>query len=89
KIMLAPRLEGAVQHFDVPVPDFTFSVYPAGQHELHSASAEVLLAIDGELSLVQEGASLSLQPGQSAFVPAVTGCYRVQAKGRFARAGNG
>lgn len=89
KIILAPSMEGAVQHFEVPVPDFTFSVYPAGQHELHSASAEVLLAIDGELSLVQGGASLSLQPGQSAFVPAATGHYRVQAKGRFARAGNG
>ncbi len=32
-------MEGAVQHFEVPVPDFTFSVYPAGEHQLTTASA--------------------------------------------------
>lgn len=88
QILLAPHLEGAVQHFEVPVPDFTFSVYPAGEHALTTASAEILFAIDGTVTLQQGEQSLRLEKGQSAFVPAATGHYRLLAEGRVARAGN-
>lgn len=88
QILLAPRVEGAVQHFDVPVPDFTFSVYPAGEHALTTASAEILFAIDGTAILKQGETSLRLEKGQSAFVPAATGSYQLLAEGRVARAGN-
>ncbi|MDM5093169.1 mannose-6-phosphate isomerase, class I [Aeromonas rivipollensis] len=88
QILLAPHLEGAVQHFEVPVPDFTFSVYPAGEHALTTASAEILFAIDGTVTLQQGEQSLRLEKGQSAFVPATTGSYRLLAEGRVARAGN-
>ena len=88
QILLAPRVEGAVQHFDVPVPDFTFSVYPAGEHALTTASAEILFAIDGPVILKQGETSLRLEKGQSAFIPAATGHYQLQAEGRVARAGN-
>ncbi|WP_404836075.1 mannose-6-phosphate isomerase, class I [Aeromonas media] len=88
QILLAPHLEGAVQHFEVPVPDFTFSVYPAGEHALTTASAEILFAIDGTVTLQQGEQSLRLEKGQSAFVPATTGSYHLLAEGRVARAGN-
>ena len=88
QILLAPHLEGAVQHFEVPVPDFTFSVYPAGEHALTTANAEILFAIDGTVTLQQGEQSLRLENGQSAFVPAATGHYRLLAEGRVARAGN-
>ncbi|MFM4974315.1 MULTISPECIES: mannose-6-phosphate isomerase, class I [Aeromonas] len=88
QILLAPHLEGAVQHFEVPVPDFTFSVYPAGEHALTTASAEILFAIDGTVTLQQGEQSLRLEKGKSAFVPAATGSYRLLAEGRVARAGN-
>lgn len=88
QILLAPRVEGTVQHFDVPVPDFTFSVYPAGEHVLTTASAEILFAIDGTAILKQGETSLRLEKGQSAFVPAATGSYQLLAEGRVARAGN-
>ncbi|MCK2083245.1 mannose-6-phosphate isomerase, class I [Aeromonas sp. 3925] len=88
QILLAPHLDGAVQHFEVPVPDFTFSVYPAGEHALTTASAEILFAIDGPVTLQQGEQSLRLEKGQSAFVPAATGHYRLLAEGRVARAGN-
>ncbi|ELI6433544.1 mannose-6-phosphate isomerase, class I [Aeromonas salmonicida subsp. salmonicida] len=88
QILLAPRVEGAVQHFDVPVPDFTFSVYPAGEHGLTTASAEILFAIDGTATLKQGDEMLRLEKGQSAFVPAATGHYQLLAEGRVARAGN-
>ena len=88
QILLSPRMEGTVQHFDVPVPDFTFSVYPAGEHQLTTASAEILFAIDGTVILQQGKQSLRLEKGQSAFIPAATGSYQLLAEGRVARAGN-
>ncbi|MBS4686116.1 mannose-6-phosphate isomerase, class I [Aeromonas sobria] len=89
QILLSPRMEGTVQHFDVPVPDFTFSVYDAGEHALTTGNAEILFAIDGPITLIgQHDEHLTLTIGQSAFVPASTGDYRVMAEGRFARASN-
>ena len=88
QILLSPRMEGAVQHYDVPVPDFTFSVYPAGEHALTTASAEILFTIDGTVILQQGKQSLRLEKGQSAFIPATTGSYQLLAEGRVARAGN-
>lgn len=88
QILLSPRCDGAVQHFDVPVPDFTFSVYPAGEHQLTTASAEILFAIDDTVTLKQGEQSLRLEKGQSAFIPAATGNYQLLAEGRVARAGN-
>lgn len=88
QILLAPRREGAVQHFEVPVPDFTFSVYPAGEHALTTASAEILFAIDGPVILKCGDDTLRLEKGQSAFIPAATGSYQLLAEGRVARAGN-
>ncbi|MNF63997.1 Mannose-6-phosphate isomerase [compost metagenome] len=70
------------------MPDFTFSVYPAGEHALTTASAEILFAIDGTVTLRQGEQILRLEKGQSAFVPAATGDYQLLAEGRVARAGN-
>ena len=88
QILLDPSVDSAVQHYDVPVPDFTFSVYPAGEHALTTASAEILFAIDGTVILQQGKQSLRLEKGQSAFIPAATGSYQLLAEGRVARAGN-
>lgn len=88
QILLDPSVDSAVQHFRVPVPDFTFSVYPAGGHQLITTSAEILFAIDGPVTLQQGEQSLRLEKGQSAFVPAATGSYQLLAEGRVARAGN-
>ena len=87
-LLSPPACEGTVQHFDVPVPDFTFSVYPAGEHQLTTASAEILFAIDATVILKQGEQSLRLEKGQSAFIPAATGSYQLLAEGRVARAGN-
>ncbi|MBZ6070911.1 mannose-6-phosphate isomerase, class I [Aeromonas schubertii] len=88
EILLAPRREGRCCHFQVPVPDFTFRIYEAGEHELQGQSAEVIFAIDAPLTLVSGEQRLSLAIGHSAFVPASTPRYRVESEGRFARAGN-
>ncbi|SIR00672.1 mannose-6-phosphate isomerase, class I [Aeromonas veronii] len=88
QILLAPHVEGVVQHFEVPVPDFTFSVYPAGEHQLTTTSAEILFAIDATVILKRGDETLRLEKGQSAFIPAATGSYQLLAEGRVARAGN-
>lgn len=88
QILLAPHVEGSVQHFEVPVPDFTFSVYPAGAHQLTTTSAEILFAIDATAILKRGDETLRLEKGQSAFIPAATGSYQLLAEGRVARAGN-
>jgi mannose-6-phosphate isomerase len=88
QILLSPSVEGGVQHYEVPVPDFSFSVYPVGEHELATHCAEILFAIDGAAVLTQGTAELRLEKGQSAFIPAATGGYRLLAEGRVARAGN-
>ncbi|WP_041208593.1 mannose-6-phosphate isomerase, class I [Aeromonas jandaei] len=88
QILLAPHVEGMVQHFEVPVPDFTFSVYPAGEHQLTTTSAEILFAIDATVILKRGDETLRLEKGQSAFIPAATGSYQLLAEGRVARAGN-
>ncbi|MFQ2256477.1 mannose-6-phosphate isomerase, class I [Aeromonas dhakensis] len=88
QILLAPRMDGAVQYFEVPVPDFTFSVYPAGEHQLTTTSAEILFAIDEAVILKRGDDTLRLEKGQSAFIPAATGRYQLLAEGRVARAGN-
>ncbi|WP_323991993.1 mannose-6-phosphate isomerase, class I [Aeromonas dhakensis] len=88
QILLDPSVDSAVQHFRVPVPDFTFSVYPAGEHQLTTASAEILFAIDEAVILKRGDDSLRLEKGQSAFIPAATGRYQLLAEGRVARAGN-
>ncbi|MBL0625715.1 mannose-6-phosphate isomerase, class I [Aeromonas jandaei] len=88
QILLSPHIEGAVQHFEVPVPDFTFSVYPAGEHQLTTTSAEILFAIDATVILKRGDETLRLEKGQSAFIPSATGSYQLLAEGRVARAGN-
>ncbi|PNO58711.1 MULTISPECIES: mannose-6-phosphate isomerase, class I [Aeromonas] len=88
QVLLSPSVDNSVQHFRVPVPDFTFSIYPAGKHNLITASAEILFVIDGCATLKQGTNELCLEKGQSAFIPAATGDYQLLAEGQVARAGN-
>ncbi|MGN5055448.1 mannose-6-phosphate isomerase, class I [Aeromonas veronii] len=88
-ILITPRRVGAVQHFDVPVSDFTFRVFEAGDHQLITSGAEILFAINGTVSVFVQGQStLVLARGQSAFLPDCMGPYKVRAHGCFALAGN-
>ncbi|WP_434356004.1 mannose-6-phosphate isomerase, class I [Parasalinivibrio latis] len=86
KVLLAPNEDGNAKHFAIPVPDFKFSVYE-GNSDIDAESAEILFSLDGDITLIgNNGETLTVAIGQSAFVPATTGKYRVEATGRFARA---
>lgn len=89
-IRLAPEKVGNAEHYPIPVPDFKFSVYNATAKEsLHTNSAEILLAVDATLIVENaEGNSVTLEKGESVFIPAYVGKYFASSNGKFARAYN-
>ena len=89
-IRLEPEMDNKNKHYPVPVNDFKFSVYnDADNTVLITESAEILIAIDAELTLRHKnGDTLTLQKGESAFIPAFVGEYFTHCKGTFARAYN-
>ena len=87
QVLLSPSVDNLVQHFRVPVPDFTFSIYPAGKHNLITASAEILC--HRRLCDPQAGHQrIVFGKGNQPFIPAATGDYQLLAEGQVARAGN-
>ncbi|MEZ8129693.1 mannose-6-phosphate isomerase, class I [Enterovibrio norvegicus] len=89
-IRLAPEKVGNAEHYPIPVPDFKFSVYNTTAKEpLQTNSAEILLAVDATLTVEDaEGNSVTLEKGESVFIPAYVGEYFASSNGKFARAYN-
>ncbi|MDD1795510.1 mannose-6-phosphate isomerase, class I [Enterovibrio makurazakiensis] len=91
-ILLSPNsnVKSNVKIYPIPVPDFNFGVYQQTDNEpLHTTSAEILIAIDAPLTVSHaKGESVTLQKGESVFVPAFVGEYLVTCSGSFARAFN-
>ncbi|CAH0532763.1 Mannose-6-phosphate isomerase [Vibrio stylophorae] len=89
-MLLTPHKEGEVWHYDIPVPDFGFTVYQSAVQTLvHSQSAEIILALDDTVQLTHaNGETLTLQKGESAFIPAYAYYYSVTSSGRIARVFN-
>ncbi|MBV7299140.1 mannose-6-phosphate isomerase, class I [Enterovibrio paralichthyis] len=90
EILLAPVVEGNAQHYPIPVPDFKFSVYRATENEaLNTESAEILIAVDAPLTVTHaDGETVTLNKGESVFIPAYVGEYFSTCSGVFARAYN-
>ncbi|PSV19648.1 mannose-6-phosphate isomerase, class I [Photobacterium kishitanii] len=90
KLLLAPTVAEGGLHYHVPVPDFKFSVYKQ-VHDiaLQNTSAEILFAIDTPLTVTHHnGETLTLEKGQSVFIPAYAKAYSAHCDGMFARAYN-
>ncbi|MDW6002148.1 mannose-6-phosphate isomerase, class I [Vibrio mangrovi] len=89
-LLVSPKKEGEIRHYPVPVSDFKFSIYPMpADITLTTTSAEIIFAIDDVVHLHHEnGMTLSLQKGQSAFVPASACAYTLSSSGRVARVYN-
>lgn len=90
EILLAPVVEGNAQHYPIPVPDFKFSVYRATENQvLNTESAEILIAVDAPLTVTHaDGETVTLNKGESVFIPAYVGEYFTTCSGVFARAYN-
>lgn len=89
-LLLTPELDGNKQSYPVPVPDFKFDCFIKAENEIVEVnSAEILFAIDSEVSITHtSGETITLQKGESVFIPAYTRSYLLNSKGRIARAFN-
>lgn len=76
--------------YPVPVDDFKFAIFTDSEAlTLTTQSAEIVMPLDADLLLTHNnGETLTVIKGQSAFIPAYTGKYQITSKGRVARAYN-
>jgi len=89
-LLLEPVDQGDILLFPVPVPDFKFAIFPQPHSvEVSIDSAEVLMPLDAGLTVENDqGISVTIDKGQSVFVPAYTASYKLSSAGRVARAYN-
>ena len=92
ELLTKPVLNGNVARFPVPVDDFKFEIITLNndvtsdtRHRQTVTSAEILLAIAGEITVEMKGISLSLKAGESAFVEAYAEGYQVTGIGQWVR----
>ena len=89
-LLLPPQIEGNKYRYPIPVQDFNFDCFSMADNELVSVqSAEILFAIEGDMTISHgSGEVITLSKGESVFIPAYVGEYRLTSKGRVARAYN-
>ncbi|MDF2152840.1 mannose-6-phosphate isomerase, class I [Vibrio sp. CAU 1672] len=89
-LRLAPNREQGTEHYPIPVADFKFSVYQQSHDQLlRTKGAEILFAVDAPLTLAHaDGDNVTIEKGESVFVPANAGSYLATSAGKFARAYN-
>jgi mannose-6-phosphate isomerase len=89
-LLLEPVEQDHILLFPVPVPDFKFAIFPQPDNvQVSIDSAEVLMPLDSDLTLESnDGTIITISKGQSVFVPAYTGNYKLRSLGRVARAYN-
>ncbi|MDA0149785.1 mannose-6-phosphate isomerase, class I [Vibrio sp. LaRot3] len=87
-ILLMPHYDHGALNYAVPVTDFKFSILISPrERRMEVESAEILLAIDAAVYLEHlNGETCSIEKGQSVFIPAVSGEYKITSSGRVARA---
>ena len=77
-------------NYPIPVDDFKFSIYPTAQKAIvQVSSAEIIFAIDEVATLNHaNGETITIEKGQSVFIPAASQAYTLTSKGRVARVYN-
>lgn len=86
-LLMQPLEEHEQATYPIPVEDFRFSIFnKANSGLVNITSAEILLVINGDALLRHEsGETLSLQTGQSVFIPASTAAYSLTTSGSLCR----
>ncbi|TGA68313.1 mannose-6-phosphate isomerase, class I [Aliivibrio fischeri] len=89
-LLTQPNTVDGGMSYPIPVNDFKFSVFTATDAlTLETNSAEILFAIDSDLTLTHEnGDSVTVAKGHSVFVPAYAKRYSLTSSGNVARAYN-
>lgn len=90
-LLLEPEKHEGRAYYPVTVDDFALEVIEQEAQEvaIEVSSAEIILALEGETVLFDSsGQAITLQLGESAFVPAYTKSYKIRSKGKVIRAFN-
>jgi len=84
RLRMHPQREEGMQQYPIPVTDFRFSVIEhCEQQSIRTDRAQILLVLKGSATLSHaEGATMTLNAGQSAFIPAVTTLWTLTQRGQ-------
>ncbi len=88
ELLTQPELDNGAEHYPIPVDDFKFSVYVNQQDRfINVTTPEILLPLDEPIVLTHlDGETMTVERGDSVFIPASAGNYSVTCAGKFARA---
>ncbi len=89
-LLFTPEEKNDGLYYAIPVDDFKFTLFESANNlTIHTQSAEILLALDTDITLSQHGGErVTINKGESIFIPAYTGKYQLTSMGRVARAFN-
>lgn len=89
-LLTTPKLQGNEQIFPIPVEDFAFSLHTltAEPQVLAQQSAAIVFCVEGGAVLKNHEQEITLQPGESCFIPANESPVAVQGAGSIARVYN-
>ncbi|WP_367187747.1 hypothetical protein [Pantoea sp.] len=80
---MTPQRTDERDQYPVPVEDFQFSLFSAVENQkVMTSSAGIILVIEGSASLRHAcGEELTLDVGESAFIPASASCWSLSVAG--------
>ncbi len=89
-LLTTPTRQGNALDFPIPVDDFAFSLHDltAEPATLSQQSAAILFCVEGEATIGKESQTLTLKPGESAFISAADSPVTINGTGRLARVYN-
>lgn len=89
-LLLKPQIHAGWKNYIVPINDFKFSVAcRADELDVKVNSAEIIFAVDAPVRLNHEnGNTMTINKGESLFIPAYVAAYQVTSSGLLARAYN-
>lgn len=90
ELLTQPVKNGPELDFPIPVDDFAFSLHDLSTQPTAIAqqSAAILFCLEGEVILSKGEESLTLKPGESAFISAAESPVQVSGNGKLARVYN-
>ena len=90
ELLTQPQQNGGELDFPIPVDDFAFALHDltTDAREVAQQSAAILFCVDGEAIIRKGEQTLTLKPGESAFVAANESPVALSGRGRVARVFN-
>lgn len=90
ELLTQPVKHAGELDFPIPVDDFAFSLHDLSAEPavLAQQSAAILFCLEGEATVRKDARTLTLQPGESAFISAAESPVQVSGTGKLARVYN-